>query len=397
MNAVFLRNTNALLTAFLILLYVLVPARAVDAHEMGWSYVFVDITESGISGRMELPLDQLKNVVEIDVDRDGILSEDEVRSTWPLIEEYATSILRLGNDASHYPVTVTGRDRLVIEIADYAIVKFSASTPTPVPPVLSAEFRPFFEANAQHRGGLVIENNIISGDSNNHSEIKLVFSPRDPSGTVSLLKESVWTMGWRFVVEGIWHIWIGIDHVLFLVTLLLTAVMALNNKRWEPEPDYRKALFNLFAIVTLFTIAHSITLALAIKGWVTLSSRFVESIIALSVLIVALNNIRPVISHQIRWLVFIFGLFHGLGFASVLIDLLVSRQSKLTALIGFNIGVEIGQLVIVALVFPILYMIRETNLYRRVLLPGVSAVVALVGLWWFVTRSLGLESFITSF
>jgi hypothetical protein len=118
--------------------------------------------------------------------------------------------------------------------------------------------------------------------------------------------------------------------------------MALNNKRWEPEPDYRKALFNLFAIVTLFTIAHSITLALAIKGWVTLSSRFVESIIALSVLIVALNNIRPVISHQIRWLVFIFGLFHGLGFASVLIDLLVSRQSKLTALIGFNIGVEIG-------------------------------------------------------
>ena len=102
-------------------------------------------------------------------------------------------------------------------------------------------------------------------------------------------------------------------------------------------------------------------------------------------------------SHQIRWLVFLFGLFHGLGFASVLMDLLVSRESKVTALIGFNIGVEIGQLAIVAGVFPLLYVLREKRLYRNILLPGISGVIALVGLWWFVTRALGLESFISSF
>ncbi len=392
-----IQTPAALAATCLLILGALSPGQAVHAHEMGWSYVFLDISDSGINGRMELPLDQLKTVIEIDVDGNGELAEEEVESTWPLIEDYAMSIVRLGNESSDYELTITGRDRLVIEVADYAIVRFSAATPVPVPPALSAEFTPFFETNADHRGGLVIENNVLSGVTNNHSEIKFVFSPREPAGTVSLLRESVWVKGWRFVIEGVWHIWIGIDHVLFLITLLLTAVMVMKDGRWEPEPDYRKALFNLFAIVTLFTIAHSITLALALKGWVNLSSRLVESIIAFSVLAVAANNIRPIISHQIRWLVFLFGLFHGLGFASVLIDLLVSRESKLTALVGFNIGVEIGQLAIVALVFPALYFLRDTRLYRSFLLPGISALIALVGLWWFVTRALGLESFITSF
>jgi hypothetical protein len=393
-----LLGRKASLTApYLLLLGALFHSQAVSAHEMGWSYVFLDITDSGIDGRMELPLDQLKNVVDIDTDGDGELSEEEINSKWQFIDDYATSILHLGDGSSNYGLTVTGYDRLVIEVADYAIVKFSAATPVPVPSTLSAEFTPFFDSNANHRGGLIIENNVLSGVTNNHSEIRFVFSPRESKGTVSLLAESVWVKGWRFVIEGVWHIWIGIDHVLFLVTLLLTAVMVLKDKRWEPEPDYRKALFNLFAIVTLFTIAHSITLALALKGWVSLSSRLVESVIAFSVLVVAANNIRPMFSHQIRWLVFLFGLFHGLGFASVLMDLLVSRESKLTALIGFNIGVEIGQLAIIAVIFPLLYVFRERRLYRDFLLPGVSAVIAIVALWWFVTRALGLESFISSF
>lgn len=392
-----IRIPFALAAACLVIIVGVFPGQAANAHEMGWSYVFLDITDSGINGRMELPLDQLRNVVDIDADGDGELSDEEIESNWSLIEQHATSILHLGNGSTDYALTVTGRDRLVIEVADYAIVRFSAATPVPVPPTLSAEFTPFSETNAEHRGGLVIENNVLSGVTNNHSEIKFIFSPREPAGTVSLLRESVWVKGWRFVVEGVWHIWIGIDHVLFLITLLLTAVMVLKDKRWEPEPDYRKALFNLFAIVTLFTIAHSITLALALKGWVNLSSRLVESIIAFSVLVVAVNNIRPMFSHQIRWLVFLFGLFHGLGFASVLMDLLVSRESKVTALIGFNIGVEIGQLAIVAVIFPLLYVLREKRLYRNILLPGISGVIALVGLWWFVTRALGLESFISSF
>lgn len=387
----------ALVAASIMLCVALGLPRAALAHELGWSYVFLDIEDDGIRGHLELPIDQLSLVLNLDADGDGAIVDADIESRWPLITNHAMSILRLGSGTEDYPLTVTGRDVLDIEIAKYAIIRFAAATPTPVPATLEAEFTPFEGAATEHRGGLVIENNVLSGEVGNHSEIKFVFSPREKSGTVNLLGESVWVKGWRFVVEGVWHIWIGIDHVLFLVTLLLVAVMALKDKRWEPVPDFRRAFINLFAIVTLFTIAHSITLALALKGWVTLPSRLVESIIALSVIVVAVNNVRPVISHQIRWLVFLFGLFHGLGFANVLMDLLVTRESKITALIGFNIGVEIGQLAIVAVLFPLLYLIRNNAYYRRGVLPGVSSIVSLIGLWWFVSRALDIESYISSF
>ena len=367
------------------------------AHEVGWSYVFLNVEESGITGNMQLPIEELQQALELDTNGDGNLSEEETQAQWPSIEEYALRVLKLGSGTVDYTLSVTGRDRLVIEAADFAIVEFSAATPSAIPTRLAIEFSPFFDNNTGHRGGLVIQNNVLTGIVENHSEIAFVFAPRQPRGNINLLGESIMVKVGRFVVEGIWHIWIGIDHVLFIVTLLLTAVMAKKQKRWEPVPDFRKAFINLVTIVTLFTVAHSITLALALRGWVTLPSRFVESIIALSVLVVAVNNIRPVLTDRIRWLVFLFGLFHGLGFASVLLDLLITRESKIIALIGFNIGVEIGQLVIVVLIFPLLYVIRGSSFYRRFLLPGFSAIVALISLWWLTTRALGVESFISSF
>lgn len=367
------------------------------AHELGWSYVFLDIEESGITGNVQLPIEELQQVIELDTNGDGRLSEEETQAQWPAIEEYVLRVLKLGSGTDDYPLSVTGRNRLTIEVADFAIVEFSAEAPSEIPTRLAIEFSPFFDNNPGHRGGLVIRNNVLTGIVENHSQIAFVFAPRQPRGDINLLGESTLVKVGRFVVEGIWHIWIGIDHVLFIVTLLLTAVMARQQKRWEPVPDFRKAFINLVTIVTLFTIAHSITLALALKGWVTLPSRFVESIIALSVLVVAINNIRPILTDQIRWLVFLFGLFHGLGFASVLLDLLITKESKIIALIGFNVGVEVGQLVIVAVAFPLLYAIRDSSFYRRILLPGFSAIVALISLWWLVTRALGVESFISSF
>jgi hypothetical protein len=392
----FLRRTLSII-AGVYLLFALSFSQHANAHEVGWSYVVLNVEQSGISGNVQLPIAELQQVLALDADGDGTLSEEETNAQWPLIEAYALGVLKLGSDEDTYKLSVIGRDRLIIEVADFAIVRFSAVTPSPVPSRLSIEFTPFFDNNSDHRGGLLIQNNVLTGTIENHTEIAFVFAPHQPSGTINLLGESTMVKVGRFVVEGIWHIWIGIDHVLFIVTLLLTAVMAMRQKRWEPVPDFRKAFINLVTIITLFTVAHSITLALALKGWVTLPSRFVESIIALSVLVVAVNNIWPVLTGKIRWLVFVFGLFHGLGFASVLVDLLITRESKIIALIGFNIGVEAGQLVIVALVFPLLYVIRGSSFYRRILLPGLSAVVALIALWWFVTRALGVESFISSF
>jgi hypothetical protein len=146
-------------------------------------------------------------------------------------------------------------------------------------------------------------------------------------------------------------------------------------------------------VVTAFTLAHSITLSLAALEALVLPSRLVESTIALSVILAALNNVRPVVEER-RWLMaFIFGLVHGFGFASVLTELGLPRDALLLALVGFNLGVEAGQLVIVSAFLPLAFLLRATPLYRRGVMTGGSLSIALVAAIWLGERALDTPIF----
>jgi hypothetical protein len=194
-----------------------------------------------------------------------------------------------------------------------------------------------------------------------------------------------------FVREGIHHILIGYDHILFLLSLLLPAVWirsrvtdprtGLPRTRWVPATDLRFALTNVFKVVTAFTVAHSITLALSVFDIVDPPSRWVESVIAASVVLAALNNIWPLIT-EARWkLTFVFGLVHGFGFASALKDAGLAHGALAGPLVGFNVGVEIGQLCIVAVVLPIAWSWRGTRTYRGAFAGGSLAIATVAGLW----------------
>ena len=194
-----------------------------------------------------------------------------------------------------------------------------------------------------------------------------------------------------YVKEGLWHIWIGFDHILFLVTLLLPAVLILGKRQWSSVQKFFPALMDTLKIVTAFTAAHSITLGLAVFEIVQLPVRLIESVIAFSVLIVAINNLWPVFSSS-RWLLaFVFGLIHGFGFANVLTDLGLPPGALLLSLAGFNLGVEAGQIAIVALLMPLFYLIRHTVLYRKWIFSGGSMVAAVIASVWMVERIYGIE------
>ena len=140
-------------------------------------------------------------------------------------------------------------------------------------------------------------------------------------------------------------------------------------------------------MVTSFTVAHSITLSLAALEVVSLPTRLVEASIAASVVLAAMNNLYPVVLGR-RWLVaFVFGLIHGFGFASVLADLGLPQNALLLALVGFNVGVEIGQLCIVGAFLPIAYWLRATRLYRVGIMAGGSILVCLIAFVWFIERA----------
>ncbi len=176
-----------------------------------------------------------------------------------------------------------------------------------------------------------------------------------------------------FIRLGIEHIFIGIDHILFLLGLLV-----LGGRFWE-----------LVKIVTSFTVAHSITLILAALGWVALPTALVESAIALSIAYVAAENF-VVKSIDRRWLLTgFFGLVHGFGFANVLQELGLPSRGLVSSLLAFNLGVELGQVVIVAMFLPVLWLISRSA-YRTVFVWTASAIIFIFGVTWFLERAFNL-------
>jgi len=182
-------------------------------------------------------------------------------------------------------------------------------------------------------------------------------------------------VAWQYLVLGFTHILPkGLDHILFVLGLFLLAV------RWRP----------LLMQVTAFTVAHTITLALTMYGVVGLSPRVVEPLIALSIVYVAVENVlRPELRPSRVALVFAFGLLHGMGFAGVLRELGLPRRSFVEALVAFNVGVEVGQLAVIALAALVVGRFRGRPWYRRRVVVPASCAIATVGAYWFVVRIFG--------
>lgn len=216
-----------------------------------------------------------------------------------------------------------------------------------------------------------------------------LLSPDRPETQINATNSGPTSIFLRYVLEGVWHIWIGIDHIVFLLSLLVLAPLQSSRQpvvHWHAATIARPVVLDVLAVVTAFTVAHSITLGLTITGWLTPPANLVEPAIALSVVLAALNNLLG-FSALKRWrLAFVFGLIHGFGFASVLLDLGLPASALLAALGGFNIGVEIGQLAIVAVFLPLAWTLRRTWLYRWVVVVGGSTAIVLLGSFWTLER-----------
>ncbi len=197
----------------------------------------------------------------------------------------------------------------------------------------------------------------------------------DATGPVASFSRGSTTRGvaLEFARLGVEHILTGLDHIAFLLALLLVAT----------------SLRQMLAIVTGFTVAHSITLSVAATGLFTPSPDLVEPAIALTIAYTGLENLwRP--GARRRFLVtFLLGLIHGFGFAGLLLELGLPRDHLVTALLCFNGGVEIGQALMVALVLPLLLLAARRPTWNRCVVPTVSVLIAAAGLYWFVDRLVG--------
>ena len=202
----------------------------------------------------------------------------------------------------------------------------------------------------------------LSGDSLDNPPVK-----SDSNHTLSTLLS--------FARQGFLHVLpLGVDHILFVLGIFLLS------RKWKP----------LLFQVSAFTLAHTLTLGMATVGWVSVPSSIVEPIIAGSIAFVALENIFFPKYHTRRLIIiFLFGLIHGLGFAGALSDLSLDPTVLITSLIGFNLGVEGGQLAVILLAFIGVYRFKDEQKYRIGVVIPVSLVIAGLGIYWMIERIIG--------
>jgi hypothetical protein len=355
-----------------------------QAHKPSDAYVTLERSGAALTGQLDVALRDLDNALGLDANGDGEITWGELRARHADIAAYALDHFKVSSAGEACALRVVGH--LVDTHTDgaYAVLRLTGACPQQGP-TLAVDYTFFHDLDPQHRGLL---NFVEAGASQS-----VVLSAEAPHRIVGGETSGAFAQLALYLHEGVWHIWLGYDHILFLVSLLLPAVLVRREGAWLPSASFRASFVDVAKVVTAFTLAHSITLSLAALGFVALPSRWVESAIALSVVLAALNNVFPVVANG-RWLAaFGFGLLHGFGFAGALQDLGLPSGSLALSLAGFNLGVEAGQLAIVLAFLPLAYAIRATTAYRRVVLAAGSIAIAAVAAVWLAERALDMPLF----
>ncbi|BBH19435.1 membrane protein [Paenibacillus baekrokdamisoli] len=361
-----MKNILPKLTASLIVLCLgmsfLLPAAA-EAHSGTFIFTEVSSKEKVLSVTLRFDtLTALEIPGKIDTNGDGKLDARELEgSVTPVILPFVEKGLTVTNNGSKLPLHLA---RSSMPNPNIVKLELTYSAEEPIDET-AIHYNLFFEKAPAH-------NNIgtLRLEDGSTQEFVLNASNKDWSYRFSGQAPSSWQTAKSFISLGVHHILTGYDHLLFLFALLLVAA------KWR----------RILLLVSSFTIAHSITLILAATGVVVPISRLVEALIALTIVYVAIENV--VAKRAVRFralLTFVFGLVHGFGFAGILKEIGLPKGQEILSLLTFNIGIEAGQLAVVACLTPLLLYARKQT-WGTVSQRYASLIIGVIGIYWFVTR-----------
>jgi len=361
-------------------------ATPASAHKPSDSYVTLTVKGARIDVRWDIALRDLDYAIGLDRDGNGEVTWGELRARQPEIASLALDHLTLRSGDTVCPTHLTGFQTASHSDGAYVVLAIESICDRE-PQVLDVDYELFFDTDPQHHGIVRIDDGAGTRTA--------IFTPESRR---QRFEQTTLAPGHQLLAAielGVHHIFAGIDHLLFLIALLLPSVLvrAKTGHGWEPVPRFRPALVDVLKIVTAFTVAHSITLSLSALEVLRLPSRFVESGIAASVVLAAVNNLFRVLEED-RWTAaFALGLLHGFGFSATLMDLGLPRKNLVLTLFGFNVGVEVGQMCVVAAFLPLAYLARKSVFYRRVGLYAGSVVIAVVASLWLIERAFVVKIF----
>lgn len=366
------------LRPFAFVLMMCLLAGPLAAHTL--SVAHVDVTSKGDQGvtlDVDIALRDLALTTPLDLNGDNKITWGELQSRETALQRLVQDGVRLSTASGQCTLEPARLGIRTYDGVNYASLAFNSTCKAALG--MAVDYTLIFDQDPAHRV-------LLAWRTGERVQTDIL----QASATTARLRGTQANRGkdtfMQFLSEGIHHILGGIDHLAFLLALLLPAVLLRQDAKWVPVPKVMDSVRSIAGVVTAFTLAHSVTLSLAALGVIKPSSQLVEIVIALSVLVAALNNIRPIVTGRVWLVALIFGLIHGLGFARALQDLGLPRGQELLALLGFNLGVEIGQLGVVVLVVPVLSLMRHHRWYARVVMPALSALIAVAALYWIVQR-----------
>jgi hypothetical protein len=367
----------------ILLLVLIVGAESAEAHLASDTYLRIEIGADGrVNGQWDIALRDLDVAVGLDVDQDGTITWGELRAKTREIETYAFGRLTVDRQGRACRLVPTA---LLVDYhagSAYAVLPFDADCPAEGS--LTLRYRLLFDLDPSHRGLLtIVSGRQVSSEvlTPEHADIELDRRPLRLTDQVG-----------QFLAFGFDHILLGYDHLLFIAVLLVTAALRRGGgSGWTPIDGLGRVLVETTKTLTAFTVAHAIVLTPAVLGAISVPARLVEPAVAITIMLAALDNIRPVLP-RLRWQVaFSFGLVHGLSFASVLGPMRLPAASLAVALGSFNLGVEVGQIAVALLLVPIAFSLRYEAAYRRFVSPTISlGALVLAGLW-FLDRVFALD------
>lgn len=344
-------------------------------HSLSDSYLELHFENTAVSGHWQIAVRDLELAIGLDSNLDSQVSWGEMQAKEQAIQDYARSNLLIDREGEI--CSYTFGTTMISDLNAGMFVYLPLMGKCANAGATTVQYDLLFDIDSSHRGIATVYE-----DDQLHS---LLFTPTQHSVTLARESASLLTHMKNFVVEGVWHIWIGLDHILFLVALLLPIVLGSKESRTQ-NLNYGGMLREIFKVVTAFTVAHSITLILASLNIVSLPSRLVESLIALSVAISGLNIIVPIFRGRHWQIAFGFGLIHGCGFAGVLSDLSLPTAQYISGLLSFNLGVEIGQLVIVLVLVPALLLLSAPKPMRLATRTCAGIFITAFGALWVAER-----------
>jgi hypothetical protein len=369
---------NRILLALVLGLAALGAGRPALAHATSTSYLLVDLPRGAepVALRWDLATHDIMWSVFIDQDYDGVITWQEVVDARARYIEPAV-LREIAVARGGTACTVDFKDLALAERAGQNHLSIALSAACPKSGLLTVSGSLFMTGDASQR--------VLISSTRGKQQFAGVISPDSP-GWTEPARVSAWDSFVRFVGEGVWHVLIGYDHIAFVLLLLLPSVLRPVNGQWQGAQRLSQVARDIFTIITAFTLAHSTTLALAVTGLVRLPTQPIEVAIAASIAMAGGLNLLPRLSRLRLPLAFGFGFVHGFGFANALSEIDAAGTTLLPLLAGFNIGVEIAQLAIVAVVLPAIYLARGTRWYASGVMPLGSCALGAAGVVWLLQR-----------